>query len=245
MSELNNYSGIHQLLDSEVSFLNYRKWITNKIIKSAEKYSHTKPKKVLEFGAGTGSLSEIYFSITNTKPICLEIDSKLQQLIVQKNLTVRSSISEIREKNEIYDLVFTSNVLEHIENDLHSLLEIRTILKKNGLLIIYVPAHQWLFSDLDKEVGHYRRYSKKILEETIINANYKILRTEYADSLGILASVIIKIFGYKNNLNIGGKTSMRLYDLIFHPISKFIDFITFRKFVGNNLYLVAQKENTK
>jgi SAM-dependent methyltransferase len=236
----NSYDGKNQLLDSEIGLLNYRKWITKKIIRNSKKYSKNTIEQILEFGAGTGSLSEIYFTETGIKPICYEIDSELRTLILKKELTVRVSINEIRDNNEFFDLIFTSNVLEHIEDDITALIEIKSILKKEGLIIIYVPAHQWLFSGLDLEVGHFRRYSKRNLQDIVRQANFSIVKIEYADSLGILASIVIKLFGYKNKFNLGGKTSMRIYDYIFHPISKLIDFITLRKVLGNNLFVVAK-----
>ena len=50
------------------------------------------------------------------------------------------------------------HVLEHIEDDSKEIQEAVKKLNDNGILIIMVPAHQKMYSNLDKLVGHYRRY---------------------------------------------------------------------------------------
>ena len=51
------------------------------------------------------------------------------------------------------------HVLEHVENDLKEIEEAKK-LNKGGHLIIIVPAHQKIYGNLDKAVGHFRRYEK-------------------------------------------------------------------------------------
>jgi predicted SAM-dependent methyltransferase len=58
-------------------------------------------------------------------------------------------------------MIYSSNVLEHIEDDSRALNEMFAKLQINGKLAIYVPAFMFLFSDLDIKAGHFRRYSKK------------------------------------------------------------------------------------
>src|ERR1700722_2007709 len=53
------------------------------------------------------------------------------------------------------------DVLEHLADPEHLLREIRRILEPNGILITTVPANQWLFSDFDEAIGHFRRYSRE------------------------------------------------------------------------------------
>ncbi len=39
----------------------------------------------------------------------------------------------------------------------------KTLLADQGYLIVLVPAHQFLYNEFDKAIGHYRRYNKKML----------------------------------------------------------------------------------
>ena len=61
------------------------------------------------------------------------------------------------------DLIYTSNVLEHIDDDLAALKQLRATLSPGGRIAIYVPAMQVLYSDMDRSLGHYRRYGRQEL----------------------------------------------------------------------------------
>ena len=67
-------------------------------------------------------------------------------------------------KNE-YDTILYLHVLEHIENDQDEIREAEKRLKKGGHLLIMVPAHQKIYSNLDRAVGHYRRYERDFFKD--------------------------------------------------------------------------------
>ena len=54
-------------------------------------------------------------------------------------------------------------------------------LKKGGYLLINVPAFQFLYSDFDKDIGHFRRYSKKDITNLCSNYNLEINKLKYYD----------------------------------------------------------------
>ena len=56
-----------------------------------------------------------------------------------------------------FDTIMYLHVLEHISDDIHELKSAMDKLNNNGYLVIMVPAHQNIYSNLDKAVGHYRR----------------------------------------------------------------------------------------
>ena len=70
--------------------------------------------KVVDFGAGIGTLSLIYKDLYKKEPICVEIDEKNIKLLEDKGLKVFEKITDIPEH---IDLVFSSNVFEHIKDD--------------------------------------------------------------------------------------------------------------------------------
>ncbi len=55
------------------------------------------------------------------------------------------------------------DVIEHLSKPEDILEEVHRVLKPGGLLLISVPAYQWLFSNFDLQIGHFRRYSRKTL----------------------------------------------------------------------------------
>jgi hypothetical protein len=109
--------------------------------------------------------------------------------------------------------IYTSNVLEHIEDDVNALIKIRERMQQGGKIAIYVPALPILFSDLDRKVGHFRRYKKKELMHKAKMAGFEIDKCFYNDCIGVLASLSLRLFGYKNKSGLGSKESLFIYDL--------------------------------
>lgn len=66
--------------------------------------------------------------------------------------------------NEYFDLVVSSEVLEHIQDDKSALMEMLRVLKRNGKLILTVPSHHYFWGLDDDFVDHKRRYEPKALE---------------------------------------------------------------------------------
>jgi len=72
------------------------------------------------------------------------------------------------------DTVICLNVLEHIEDDLEALRNIRCMLQDGGRAVILVPSGQSIFNSLDEELGHFRRYSEDQLRERMAAAGFDV-----------------------------------------------------------------------
>jgi len=81
--------------------------------------------------------------------------------------------------DERFDLIIAADVLEHLENDVDVLREWERILKKNGRLIITVPAFKFLWSSHDEVCHHYRRYSKSALIHLLKKADFSVDRISF------------------------------------------------------------------
>jgi len=96
----------------------------------------------------------------------LEIDAYFVDQI-QKNYKNINHFSSLEQINKNYDLIVMLDVLEHIEDTHIFLKKINEILAEKGSLILSVPAYQKLFSEHDIEMQHFRRYSTKLLKNTL------------------------------------------------------------------------------
>ena len=188
-------------------------------------------------GPGTGSLAELFRQKIRVDPICIEIDPTLCSIIESKNFECFNDISKIIQK---FDAIYSSNVLEHIPEDVEAIRNLHSLLKPHGRIGIYVPAFMCLFSDMDRTVGHIRRYSKKEIQTKLELSKFKIVHIEYVDSLGFLATTAIKILGWKNNVNIGGNKSLKIYDTFIFPVSKLLDKFGFKYLFGKNILIIAE-----
>ena len=232
------YSAIHNLNDAEIGLQSYNLDVIKKIAKDfgIKKFDKTKVK-IVEFGAGIGALADIWRTEFGISPTCIEIDPNLAKLLQSKGFEVYNLISKV---NEPIKYLYTSNVLEHIEDDLSALITIRQKMQLGSLLIIYVPALPILYSSHDKSIGHYRRYRKKELMEKVESAGFVVKKMYWNDSLGILAALAVKVFGWKSTVGLGSKKSFVVYDKYVYPISKILDKLFFKKIIGKNLFLFAK-----
>lgn len=227
-----NYSGLTDLYLSEKYLINYNNYIV-KLFSQV----FSKQDKLLDFGAGIGTITVKMQSIGFRNIECHEIDDRERNIILKRGLSLTGCMDKLL---NTFDGVFTSNVLEHIDDDAAALQTIRSVLKKNGYLAIYVPAFDILYSDLDFQMGHYRRYNFEKLNKLLTKSNFKIIKYSYIDSIGFFASFVIKIFGYHKTLNIGDSKSLYFYDRFVLPISSILDKIGLKKLFGKNIIVIAK-----
>lgn len=82
------------------------------------------------------------------------------------------------------DSVVCFNVLEHISDDQRALRAIRETVAPDAKLGIIVPAHHRLFGRMDREAGHYRRYSRSTLREALMGSGWNVQSCRYINALG-------------------------------------------------------------
>jgi SAM-dependent methyltransferase len=199
---------------------------------------------VLEVGAGTGGTTKVLCDGNQLSWTCLEPDERqllqIRSLIDDKRLpyyckAVGGTIADAT-LQKAYDTILYIDVIEHIKNDKEEILRASKLLKDDGALIILVPAHNWLYSNFDKAIGHYRRYNMKMIR-AIKPASMKEEKIFYLDSLGVMASLANKYI-LKNTYPT--QNQIYFWDKFIVPVSRGLDFIT-RKFLGRSLVFIARK----
>lgn len=227
-----DYQGLEELKLIDEYLKNYNKKIVNFFVDKFDKKSYS----VLDFGAGIGTLAEIFYKKTSIKPECFEICKKSQKILTHKGFKLQNEFLN----EEKYDLIFASNVLEHIEQDSKTIADLKKMLKKDGYLIIVVPAFNLLFSKFDVKVGHFRRYDKKTLKNLCENNELIIENIDFFDSLGFFILLIIKFLRISSCKKITAK-NLIFYDKIIVRINIILDLI-FKKICGKNIILIARKK---
>jgi hypothetical protein len=127
------------------------------------------------------------------------------------------------------------NVFEHIENDLDNLIALKEILNPGSPVVIFVPAHQHLYSKFDAQVNHHRRYSKKSLFELADNAQLKNVEVIHFNFLGYFNWLIFMKFFRKHPKD--GKI-LRILDRNLIPLARAFESKTRVPF-GQSLVLKA------
>ncbi len=88
------------------------------------------------------------------------------------------------------DLVTASEVLEHIQDDAAAVAELARIIRPGGLLLVTVPAYQFLWSEHDEALDHFRRYSAHQTRQLIEGAGLRVERLSHCVSF-LLAPICL------------------------------------------------------
>ena len=197
-------------------------------------------KNVLEVGAGRGKIIEILSNDKSKFFTLLELDNNFYDYLI-KNLQSEKIIVKNKKTTQIndkFDTIIYLDVIEHIDKDEEELNNALRLLEKNSHLIIIVPAFQILFSEFDKNVGHYRRYHKFFFKDYAQKNSLEIKQLKYFDVLGFFIVFLSKFIGLTNSKR--NKLGIKIWNFLI-PLSKFLDKIIFHS-LGKSIICVYKKK---
>lgn len=222
--------------------VNYHRWI----LAVFAPYLGT---RLVEVGAGTGSFTEL---LLEHRPQSLSLvepaPEMFQQLAANMNQCVATN--ELKLFNDTFervsqdirstakpDSIIYVNVLEHIADDERELKVINETLDPSGRIFIFVPAFAWLYGSFDREINHYRRYSRNDLEDKCRRAGFKIILSRYFDFFGVLPWWI-KYRVLKSKTMEPG--AVKLYDQMIVPLARTLE-VRMPPMLGKNVLLIGEK----
>jgi len=143
-----------------------------------------------------------------------------------------------KDLKEKIDCLICTDVLEHLEEETVVLRNIYQYLKKDGRLILTVPALSWLYNRRDKAVGHHRRYNKKEIIRKIQTAGLSIEKVRYWNLLLLPVVFTAKIFTVKDY----DKREMPSESLLRIVIKKILELETLIPLpIGLTILVIAKK----
>lgn len=109
-----------------------------------------------------------------------------------------------------FDLVTALDVVEHMDDDLTGLREMRRVLRPGGRVLIFVPTFMFLWGLQDDVSNHRRRYRLSELRRVLEQAGFEVERTTYANITFFLPILLVRqlmrVTGMKaeseNNINV-------------------------------------------
>ena len=232
------YSGTE--LEAVASAKNYYRWIV-------ERFGPFFGRRVVEVGAGIGTFAEFIISSPGVEELlCVEPAENVFPILAgrfsddTRIQTVHANIEEL-DLADAADSFVAVNVLEHVEHDEAFLRTAAKVVVPGGHLLLFVPAHQFLYGSLDAAFDHYRRYSKAGLSSVVSRAGWEPLSISNVNIAGILPWLSAGKLFRTTTLR---HRQMRIYDRLVIPVMKRLESLR-EPFIGQSLLAIARKPRTQ
>ncbi|KKP24458.1 MAG: Glycosyl transferase, family 2 [candidate division TM6 bacterium GW2011_GWF2_28_16] len=209
---------------------NYQKWMI-------EVVSSFLGNNILEIGSGIGNMSRFLpvrekLIISEVNPDMIPFLKKTMDVFDNKKINVlhidllTNWKQQLIDKN--IDTIVSFNVMEHVEDDLTFFKDLVDILRSNNSnnlkrIITFVPAHQFAYTAIDKNYGHFRRYSKKTLKNfqniIIPEADFYC---RYFNFIGLIGWIMSGFVFKKKEIDIKMVESFEKICPLIKPIDNFV-----------------------
>lgn len=203
---------------------------------------------VAEVGAGLGETTKALIASPSARSwTCIEPDTVMAGTIrtashagaYGRAVEVHASTLADLPPGMDFDTVIYVDVLEHIEDDRGELAAALARLRPGGRIVVLSPAYQFLYSEFDRAIGHFRRYKAKQLR-AITPPGARVKASFYLDSVGMIASAANKLLLRQS---MPGRGQVLTWDRLMVPLSRLIDPLVGRSF-GRSVVVVWTQDGT-
>lgn len=220
-------------LDELASLESYSAWVANEL----SQWLHG---DVLEVGAGTGTMTTLLRELPGVRSVlAVEPDAAAFEVLREhvagvEGVTVLHGV--VDDVSGTFDCIAYLNCLEHIRDDAEELAGASKKLRDSSArVVIYSPALESIYGELDRVSGHWRRYSLSSIRATVKQAGMQIAYAEYFDLLSVGPYWFSnRVLGRK----MIGAHSAALYDRVFIRVTRNIH-SKFRPPLGKSVLCVA------
>ncbi len=195
--------------------------------------------RVVEIGAGIGQFTELLITVPGVQVLAVEPDAAFCRELSARlpgHPFLQGTAADLDAAFEA-GAVVSVNVLEHIQEDAMELKVYRNLLsKRRGTLCLFVPARKELYAPIDRDFGHFRRYTKPELAMKLHASGFELLRLDYFNFAGYFAWWFNFRLLRKRHFS---EPAVRLFDKLIFPIVHAFESKILRPPVGQSLLALA------
>ena len=173
--------------------------------------------QVLEIGAGIGQITEeLLKNSAISKLVSIEPDPRFYTRLhatFPAHEVIQGTVEDL--KGDEWNAILNVNVLEHIREDERELAIYRQKLaREKGALCLFVPARPEIYALIDKDFGHFRRYTRVELRGKLERAGFEVLKLRYYNLAGYFGWWLNFCFLKKRGFDL---SAVRFFDRIIFP----------------------------
>lgn len=186
------YAILYELEESHWWHIGRRRIIGSFVKEICEQVSDRHPR-ILDVGCGTGGNLKLLSQFGNAEGVDISADALA--FCRERGLEVKAGAAEdLPYEDATFDLVTALDVVEHLDDDVAGLSEMRRVLRPGGRILIFVPTFMWLWGVQDDISHHRRRYRLPELRRAMIAAGFEVERTTYANITFLPPTFLGRVF---------------------------------------------------
>jgi SAM-dependent methyltransferase len=148
--------------------------------------------RILDAGCGTGANLIEYERLGHATGV--DVFPEAIALCRERGLdnVLEAPVEELPFDAGSFDVLFATDVIEHLDDDVLALRELRRVAAAGARLVLTVPAYGWLWSDHDVSVHHRRRYTAELLRERVRPAGWNPTVETYFFATALPAVALVR-----------------------------------------------------
>jgi SAM-dependent methyltransferase len=186
-----HYPILYQVEETHWWYLGRRRIIQSLVQKICNKLGKPDPK-ILDVGCGTGANLKMLATCGRAEGV--DISPQAVEFCRQRGLdSVKlGAIEHLPYESDSFELVTALDVIEHLDDDVAGLREMRRVLRRDGRLLLFVPAFMFLWGVQDDVSNHRRRYTLPRLLSAVKEAGFSVESASYANISFFLPVLVVR-----------------------------------------------------
>jgi len=184
-----HYPILYQVEDTHWWYVGRRRIIQALV----ERISTTlKTQRILDVGCGTGANLKMLAAYGKAEGV--DISPQAVDFCHERGLnSVKlGAIEQLPYESDSFELVTALDVIEHLDDDIAGLREMRRVLCRDGRLLVFVPAFMFLWGVQDDVSNHRRRYTLPRLLKAVEEAGFSVEWSSYANISFFLPVLVVR-----------------------------------------------------
>jgi len=184
-----HYPILYQVEDTHWWYVGRRRIIQALVEKISTKL---KTQRILDVGCGTGANLKMLAAYGKAEGV--DISPQAVDFCHERGLnSVKlGAIEQLPYESDSFELVTALDVIEHLDDDIAGLREMRRVLCRDGRLLVFVPAFMFLWGVQDDVSNHRRRYTLPRLLKAVEEAGFSVEWSSYANISFFLPVLVVR-----------------------------------------------------